>query len=116
VRAIFVMDENGEFYSSFRHDPTKFYHSSFLAGGPVAGSGEWVVVNGVLQYIDNDSGHYVPKEDLHSQVLKRLEKDKIVPIDQKIIHEHAWDFDSVVKRKQSGPKLCREALILTPVF
>jgi hypothetical protein len=41
----------------------RFHHSSFTAGQPVLGAGEWVVENGHLKAISANSGHYQPTID-----------------------------------------------------
>jgi hypothetical protein len=55
--SIFVMDGAGKFYSVKQDDPT-FYHSTFLAGAPVASGGQWRVHQGVIEKMDDRSGHY----------------------------------------------------------
>ncbi|MEU4838809.1 hypothetical protein [Nocardia testacea] len=76
-RAIFVMDEHGNIYASLFAKRKEFQHSSFLAGGPVAGAGEIVVENGVIKLITDQSGHYLPTQHLMRQVLTRLEECKV---------------------------------------
>jgi hypothetical protein len=69
---MYVMDAEGNFYVHPGHVKGELHHSSFFAGGPVAGAGELTVVNGVLRYIDRSSGHYQP-ESLHfQQVVEEL--------------------------------------------
>ncbi|SUA41894.1 Uncharacterised protein [Nocardia africana] len=70
--AIFVMDEHGNLYASLFQQPGVFHHSSFLAGAPVAGAGELVVINGELQMITDSSGHYRPSHGYTLQVVDRL--------------------------------------------
>jgi hypothetical protein len=41
----------------------RFHHSSFTAGDPVIGAGEWIVENGRLLKINANSGHYQPTID-----------------------------------------------------
>ena len=50
-----MMGKDGKIYI---HKPEvkKFHHSSFFAGGDVAGVGKIEIVNAVLGRIDNDSG------------------------------------------------------------
>jgi hypothetical protein len=71
-RAIFVMDEDGNIYASTEHSVGQFHHSSFLAGGDVAGAGELKVSNGELQLISDQSGHYWPTRDMTAQVVEQL--------------------------------------------
>lgn len=72
-RALFVMDADGSLYSSlFGGKRHKFQHSSFLAGGPVAGAGEIEAVNGELRLLNDISGHYMPGRHYTMQVVSRL--------------------------------------------
>jgi uncharacterized Zn-binding protein involved in type VI secretion len=70
-RAIYVMDENGNFYAS-EQVGGKIHHSSILAGEPVAGAGEIEVVQGELQYINRGSGHYEPTPEMLQQTVDEL--------------------------------------------
>ena len=56
--AIFVMSTDGTLYASPAHKVGMFHHSSIVSGGNVAAAGEMVVKNGVIDYINNCSGHY----------------------------------------------------------
>lgn len=69
--AMYVMDPNGKFYAA-PQIAARFHHSSFLAGGPVAGAGEMTVKNGQLLRISNSSGHYLPDVIHMVQVLREL--------------------------------------------
>jgi len=71
-RAIFVMDENGNFYASNSHSVGSFHHSSIMAGKPVAAAGELDVTEGVITTISNRSGHYRPSHDHSMQAVKEL--------------------------------------------
>lgn len=60
-RGMYVVDRRGRIYASPETDVRGlFQHSSFLAGGRVAAAGEFVVVDGELRFIDDQSGHYEP--------------------------------------------------------
>jgi hypothetical protein len=76
-RAIFVMDQYGNLYASNDHVRGKFHHSSFLAGERVAGAGEMRVVNGRLEFISDNSGHYEPEPEYLEQVKDRLKQEGI---------------------------------------
>lgn len=76
-RAIFVMDRHGNLFASNEHQVGVFHHSSFLAGGPVAGAGELKVVNGELKFMSDQSGHYRPAPEYLRQVVSRLEGDGV---------------------------------------
>ena len=65
--AIFVMDKSGRIYAG-QHKIGLFHHSSFLAGGDVAGGGEMKVEAGTLKAITNKSGHYWPRAEEMVQV------------------------------------------------
>lgn len=70
--AIFVMDRDGNFYASTRHEKGVFHHTSFLAGQPVAAAGEIRVVDGKLVGISDKSGHYTPVRYFTAQAIHRL--------------------------------------------
>lgn len=55
--AIWVCAPDRRFYSA-SHEVGTFHHSSFLAGGPVMGAGEWSINQGRLVMISNKTGHY----------------------------------------------------------
>ncbi|MHA4867193.1 hypothetical protein ACXZ1M_05785 [Duganella sp. PWIR1] len=59
-RAIYVLDAHGNLYCSVSSQYYKFHHSSLVAGSAVACAGEIEVVNGVVIYVNNRSGHYRP--------------------------------------------------------
>lgn len=52
---IFVMDGDGNIYTADKR--VVRYHSSFLAGGPVAAAGAWSAVCGAVTNVGNASGH-----------------------------------------------------------
>jgi hypothetical protein len=54
-------------------EATTFHHSSFLAGGDVAGAGEIRAHEGILSMISNASGHYRPGPEYVMQTLNQLE-------------------------------------------
>ncbi|MGW1742618.1 hypothetical protein ACWCPQ_27865 [Nocardia sp. NPDC001965] len=70
--ATFVMDAEGRLYSSLISEAGVFQHSSYLAGGPVAGAGTIRVEKGVLKELTNESGHYKPNRAMTIQVAQRL--------------------------------------------
>lgn len=70
--AIFALDANGTLYLHKYPYIGQFHHSSFLAGGPVAGAGEIVVRDGFVIRVNNGSGHYKPDAAMARQVLARL--------------------------------------------
>jgi hypothetical protein len=67
---------------------TLLHHSSLLAGGPVACAGGLGVKEGVLHYIDNNSGHYSPPRPLLVQALARL---FALGADMKKVEVHTMD-------------------------
>ena len=71
-RAIYVVDQDGNLYASNTQIIGQFHHSSFLAGGDVAGAGELKVVDGNLQLITDQSGHYLPTQAMTDQVVEYL--------------------------------------------
>ena len=56
-QAIWVCSPDRRFFSA-SHEVGTFHHSSFLAGGPVMGAGEWSINQGRLVMISNKTGHY----------------------------------------------------------
>jgi hypothetical protein len=68
---IYVMSAEGNIYAG-GHAVGHRHHSSFLAGGAVAGAGEMEVHNGRLLWISNKSGHYRPDFFMLFQVLEEL--------------------------------------------
>jgi hypothetical protein len=72
--AIFVMDDQGNIYASTRQELHRFHHSSFLAGGDVAGAGELVVQDGTPVMITPRSGHYWPTPEMNQQVIEQLKR------------------------------------------
>lgn len=71
-KAIYVMDENGNLYASQNQKLHDFHHSSLGQGKPVSGAGEIEVRDGVLQSINDQSGHYRPSKDLFNQTVEEL--------------------------------------------
>ena len=69
--AIYAMDGNGRLYVG-QHAVGLFHHSSFMAGGNVAGAGELLVREGRLIAISNKSGHYQPRTEHLQRVLQQL--------------------------------------------
>lgn len=74
--AIYVMDPDGGFYAG-PHKIGRFHHSSFLAGGAIAGAGEMKAEQGKLIEISNKSGHYTPGDDEMYQVLQELDSQRV---------------------------------------
>jgi hypothetical protein len=74
--AIFVMDSSGRFFAA-QHKVGLFHHSSFLAGGNVAGAGEIKVEGGRVKGITNKSGHYQPTTAEMMQVFAELESNGV---------------------------------------
>jgi hypothetical protein len=71
-RAIFVVDQDGNIYASTEQSIGVFHHSSFLAGGDVAGGGEIEVSDGEIRLLTNRSGHYFPTQEMTLRVLQIL--------------------------------------------
>lgn len=72
-RAIFVMDEAGNFYAYKYPKAGAFHHSSFLGGKPVAAAGEIEVIAGEITGISDKSGHYTPAAKFLNQAMKKFE-------------------------------------------
>ena len=76
-RAIFVMDDDGNFYASKSHSAGEFHHSSLIAGRPVAAAGEMEVQEGRLVALSDRSGHYRPRRAFTGQAIDRLKKNGV---------------------------------------
>ena len=79
---IFVMGQDGQVYVG-SHKVGVFHHSSFLAGGNVAGAGEMAVSGGKLVELTNKSGHYQPDDAHNVQVISELKDAGIAPTSYK---------------------------------
>jgi len=75
--AIFVMDENGDFYASKTQIVGKFHHSSLLAGAPVAAAGTIEVINGQIRGLSDRSGHYRPANEFTRQAVDSLQRQGV---------------------------------------
>jgi hypothetical protein len=62
--ALFVMDATGDIYAArVDKNSSKFHHSSFLAGAPVAAAGELHVKDGEVLGVTNRTGHYLTNKE-----------------------------------------------------
>jgi hypothetical protein len=77
--AIFVMDGAGNIYAYPHNLSIVIHHSSLISGAPTASSGEMVVRDGVLIYINRLSGHYVHSIGMYEQILTRFKQAGIEP-------------------------------------
>jgi hypothetical protein len=75
--AMFVMDHQGNFYASNFQRVGIFHHSSFVGGADVAAAGEFEVIGGRLQFINDRSGHYRGDLAFSQQAIDRL--DQLLP-------------------------------------
>jgi hypothetical protein len=69
---IFVMDRAGNFYRMADLKSGSIHHSAPLAGGPVAGAGEWAEIGGKVFARNRKSGHYDPPVWTDRQVANEL--------------------------------------------
>lgn len=74
--AVYVMGQDGNLYAS-NHTRGYRHHSSFLAGGEVAGAGELAATGGRLTFVSNKSGHYCPAVAHLLQVLYQLDRSGV---------------------------------------
>lgn len=100
--AIFVLSPSGELYGSTEAKRGEFHHSSFLAGGPVAGAGEIIVDSGTVVEVAGYSGHYRPNYAMTMQFLCWLSA-----------HDVALDQVRFYGPKDDGPYPAAE--LITPV-
>jgi len=89
-RAVFVMDTNGNLYASNYHAVGDFHHSSFLSGGDVASAGEITVRDGVMEGLNNSSGHYRPTPSHHYQARDELLSQGVVPSQNGLTEDLMW--------------------------
>jgi hypothetical protein len=112
VPGIWVLDTQGNFYTSVEHAPGRFHHSSFMAGGLVEAAGQVMFVQGKMTHINNASGHYKPSQKSLDQARKDLHLDK----DTKVEYAKGSDWfggASVVrnsKAEQSNKKAEQETI------
>ncbi len=85
AQALFVMDAEGSIYVVMREwlgypDPIvpRIHHSTIPAGQPVAAAGHMEAVDGVIKYINNNSGHYEPTNRMLVAAIRVLEAFGIV--------------------------------------
>lgn len=71
-RAIYVMDKQGNIYIHTKPKTFTIHHSSLVAGGEVAAAGEIRIEDGILVYIDRNSGHYKVEQRFLDQAIQRL--------------------------------------------
>jgi hypothetical protein len=81
-KAIFVMSETGEIYTSKYQERGLFHHSSFLAGQPVAAAGELIVEQGKVVQVSNRSGHYQPDQSFTHQFMEQLWRSGAKSVDK----------------------------------
>lgn len=70
---LYVMDATGEIFIHPENVVGVIHHSTIVAGKPVAAAGEITIVDGIVKYVDRNSGHYHPKLDHYNQFLKELD-------------------------------------------
>jgi hypothetical protein len=92
----------------------RFHHSSFLAGGDVAGAGAIKVIDGKLAIISDDSGHYKPGINQVNNVIDEIEKRGIKP-ESVNIHltpkeEKIYDDQGNILQTKIFPKVDASAL------
>lgn len=76
-KLMYVMDQSGNFYFFNQKGHGELRHSSFFAGGPVAGAGEILVKDSLITQINRDSGHYDPQPKHLKNVMGELESDGV---------------------------------------
>ena len=75
--AIWVMDPTGRLYVSSTPQPGMFNHSSFLGGGSVICAGEIIIEDGVIKFINNRSGHYLPPDAALDNAIAKLQEQGV---------------------------------------
>lgn len=79
---LYVMDKSGNFFVG--SDKDVIHHSAFLAGEPVASAGHIKIMNGKVQMISNESGHYKSDFTHFQQAIVELERNGVTEFEQKI--------------------------------
>jgi len=100
---VYVMTTEGDFYATNEHGPRVFHHSSFLRGLPIACAGTFVVREGVIQLINNLSGHYRPPSQALDNAVKQLRQNGVEPL--KVIYRDPQPVSvDVPKVEITGPR------------
>jgi len=78
----YVWTDRNEFFAGL-HNPLQgeyksFHHSSFTGGGMVQCAGMIGGTNGMVTYIDNDSGHYRPPLDALKRMVSHLQSQNVL--------------------------------------
>ena len=68
-----------------QHIPQEFHHSSFVAGAAVRSAGMISVINGKVEMISNNSGHYRPSKDNLKEFAKWLQVRKVFTANSRAI-------------------------------
>lgn len=68
----FVMNQRGAIYAGFDRNVIWFKHSSLVGGADALAAGRLKVQQGVVTYVENDSGHYHPTFKHMVNLLQRL--------------------------------------------
>jgi hypothetical protein len=79
------------------------YHSAYLAGEAVMAAGTMLVVNGVIQRVRSDSGHYMPKESSMVGLLRTFQMLR-VPLEPIKVDDFKGlvEVDAIDFLKQNG--------------
>ena len=94
-----------------QHIPQEFHHSSFVAGAAVRCAGMIRVINGKVEMISNNSGHYRPSEELLIEFAKWLAGRNVFSYESIVILEgktpiNIRDFvDFTFLRPSSNPNV-----------
>ncbi|MEZ4750150.1 MAG: hypothetical protein R3B54_05820 [Bdellovibrionota bacterium] len=74
--ALFVMGMDRHFYLSTYQKDREFHHSSFFGDAPIAAAGEIEVIDGVLNFLGDRTGHF-PYSDIFLQAIIQLEREQV---------------------------------------
>ncbi|MCB0404580.1 MAG: hypothetical protein KDD51_07315 [Bdellovibrionales bacterium] len=75
-RALFVMGLDGAFYVSSYQKDREFHHSSFFGDALVAAAGEVEIIDGVMNFLGDRTGHF-PYADIFLQAIFQLEVEGV---------------------------------------
>lgn len=99
-RAIFVVSPKGDFFAASTINNV-IHHSSLLAGQAAFFAGTMSVSNGILQYLDDVSGHYRPTHWHNIQLLAFLRKCGVLLTSRSICYK-LWQTKFTLMNKELG--------------
>lgn len=78
----FALSMGREFFTAHHRggfNKDNFFHSSYLSGAAVLCTGTWLIENGIVKAVKNDSGHYQPTIEHLINVVETLQMHGLSP-------------------------------------